>query len=280
MSDPKICLKCCIYSDNFLDGQSVCIGCSSNKNQYSIENLKKINMKKEEQREAKKYEKNFKHIHGLRKERSQKYVRKASEMFFCFVILFSFVGCMPLSTNSEAFINVQKNLEINSENLVKVGKKLDLVSDKLGLSLPPLTLELKDSLAKLQADNDKKYDILNAQMLEMGKKLLEIGGASVGIPPSVTAGVVGVAGLISTYGGKMVSDIYARRKEERTAQEHAEALAEAEEEAEKERKKLLDHHNEKIAGLKHHMEIIKRCNPAIFEEMANAEKKAKADGVI
>lgn len=257
MADPKICNKCCKYTDCFYANEAVCYNCEE----------PKIKRRQKDQ--------------SIDRQREKRIVMasRASKLFF--VILMFLQGCVPLTTNSEAFINVQKNLELNAKNLVKVGKDIDKISDKLGLGLTPLESQFKDALSKQQADNDKKYDLLDAKLTDalkqIASKTLEAGGQAMGIPAPITAGVIG---LVSTYGGKMVSDIYARRKEERTAQEHAEALADAEEEAEKERQKLQAHHDEKIAGLKHHMEIIKRCNPAIFEEMANAEKKAKADGVI
>lgn len=237
MSDPKICLKCCVYSANFIDGQSICIGCSNGSNK--AEAVDKLRLKKEEEREAKKYEKNFKHIHGLRKERSQKFVRKASEVFFCFIILFSFFGCMPLTTESMAFKDVQKNLEINASNMVKVGKDIDKISDKLGLGLTPLESQFKDALLKQQEDNQKQYTLMREefkqQMIEMGKNILAQGGQAMGIPAPVTAGVIG---LVSTYGGKIVSDIYARRRKEREDQEWQEHCDELEKEHEKEKEEM------------------------------------------
>jgi hypothetical protein len=160
--------------------------------------------------------------------------------FIVLIILVLIPSCiaMPLTSNSPLIQDMKKNMDIQSENTIKLSKSVDKISDKLGLDIPSLTPELRDALKQQQADFDKKYDLMSSQMAEMAKKLAEIAGGAVGIPPSVTSAIIGAGTLISGYGGKIVSDIYANRRRERDAQQHAEELAEQEEEKEKIRLRL------------------------------------------
>lgn len=188
---------------------------------------------------------------------------------------------MPLTTNSEAFKNIQKNLEVQSENNIKIAKVLDKVTEKIGLDTPSLSLEFKDALAKLQSDNDKKYELLDAKYADIAKKLLEMGGSAMGIPAPLTAGVIG---LVSTYGGKMVSDVYANRRRERDAQQHAEELAEQEEEKEKIRLRLEKEKEEMRQKALIKQRTMAKVNPAyqVEYDRCNAEAIAelKARGEI
>ena len=157
--------------------------------------------------------------------------------FLIIIVLALIPSCMPLTTNSELILNMKKNMEITSENLILVGKKTDKIADKLGLDLPPVTAELKDALKQLQADNDKKYELLNGQMAEVLKTLAKVGLSAAGVPPSVTnAGITATEAIMGTgvVAGalKMGNDyLIARRRK----QEHEQAMEELKEQAEREK---------------------------------------------
>lgn len=216
MGDPKICNKCCKYTDCFYANEAVCYNCEE----------PKIKRRQKDQ--------------SIDKQREKRIIMASRASKLLIVILMFLQGCVPLTTNSEAFVNVKKNLEINAENSILISKKLDKVSDKLGLDLPPLTAELQNSLKQLQADNDKKYDLLNAQMLEIGKTLAKLGLGALGVPPVVTnAGLSAVemamgTGLVAT-GLKMGGDFLAMR---RRKQEHEQELEDIKEQAKAEKEEI------------------------------------------
>lgn len=201
----RVCRRCNQYTDKFIEGSPYCLICSDHAKAVSI-------MKSREKR-----------------------ILISLTVPMMFLIFLS--GCIgrPLTTNSPLIQDMKKNMDVNSENLIKLSKSMDKVSDKLGLNIPSLTLEFKDALKQQQADFDKKYDLLDAKLSAFIAKGAEVAGQAMGIPAPVTAGVIG---LVSTYGGKVVSDIYANRRRERDAQQHAEELAEQEEEKEKIRLRL------------------------------------------
>jgi len=137
-------------------------------------------------------------------------------------------------------------MEIQSENSILIGKKLDLVSDKLGLNLPPVTLELKDALAKLQADNDKKHELVSAQVGEILKVLAKMGLGAAGVPPAITNAGFGL--LETALGGTAIATVTKigtsiladrrRKKDDEEWEEHCKELEEKHKE-EKERQERL-----------------------------------------
>lgn len=199
------------------------------------------------------------------------------------IILVLIPSCVPLTTNSPMIIDFKKNLEIQAENNIKVAKVLDKVTEKIGLDVPSLSLEFKDALKQLQADNDKKYELLNGQIMEMFKLLTKVGLGSIGVPPAITnAGITATEAILGTgiVGGalKMGNDYLISR---RRKQEHEQALDDIKEETEKEKEGLRLRLEREKAELKEKSMIKERTmaklNPAYQDEWDKCNTQAIAE---
>lgn len=144
-------------------------------------------------------------------------------LFLIIVFVLSY-GCTPLSTNSQAFKNVQAGLLETNKTMNDIALKLDLLAEKTGnQNMPIVSEQTKELVKQIQEDNAKTYNAF----LETVKGLMpviktgaEIAGNAVGIPSPVTKGVINVVDAL-LYGGASTSTIgavatlWARRKDKK-----------------------------------------------------------------
>lgn len=153
------------------------------------------------------------------------------------------IGCMPLTTNSPAFKNLQNAAIENAKQLDKVAEKIDYVADKVGVMAPRVSDETKDLIKQIQADNEKKYNAFTETLnglIPLIKGLAPIAGAAIGIPPqatqvglSITEALLGTGTAASAV--KIGLDMWARRKRE---DEHQIEVKEMEESHKRELEKM------------------------------------------
>ena len=190
-------------------------------------------------------------------------------LIFCILVILP-IGCMPITTNSPAFLNLQNAAIANAKQLDKVAEKIDYVADKVGVNAPRVSDETKELIKQIQADNEKKYNALSetlSGLMPLLKGLAPIAGAAIGIPPQATqAGISITEALLGTGAASAVAkigiDMWARRKREG---EHQEELEDKEESHKRELERM------KIKMLANGL----TSQEAVAEYQANLEK-AKA----
>lgn len=183
--------------------------------------------------------------------------------FLIILMLTTVSACRPLTTESPLILDMKKNMEANAENTIKLSKNVDKIADKIGLDIPSITPELKDALKQLQADNDKKYDLLDAKFNKIIELMLKTGASAVGVPaPVVNAGIgmtealLGGGGLMTVT--KYASDFLANRRRQKEKEEFDEHCRELEEKHKQEKeeieRKIREEEERERQGLKARLE--------------------------
>jgi len=167
-------------------------------------------------------------------------------LVFILIASFFIYGCMPLTTNSTAFRNMQSDLVSATEQLKEVSRQTKFIADQVGVKVKDLSPEIE---ARIQLMEKHQAEQLNAftETLKGIMPFIKVGapiaGQALGIPAPVTSAGIStleavLIGGASLIGGHSASQTLASRRRKKEDEEWEEYCKDLEEKREKERKEL------------------------------------------
>lgn len=167
-------------------------------------------------------------------------------LIFVFIASFFVYGCMPLTTSSTAFKNMQSDLVSATEQMKELSRQTKYIADQVGVKVKDLSPEIEKRIQLMEQHNAEQLSAFGETLkglMPFIKAGASIAGQAVGIPaPVTTAGISTLEAVLiggaSMIGGHSASQTMAARRRQKEDQEWEEYCEQQEEKREKERKEL------------------------------------------